>query len=52
LGYSRNSSLTPYDHPFSKLRVGNPQSKLAYEIAVKWYHIDALKIEVGVYSSV
>jgi len=52
LGYSGNPSLTPYDHLFSTLGVGNPQSKLAYKIAAKWYHIYALKVEGGVYSSV
>jgi len=52
LGYLGNPFLTPYDYPFFKLGVGNPQSKLAYEIAVKWYHIYALKVEGGVYSFV
>jgi len=52
LGYLGNLFSTPYDHPFSKLGIGNPQSKLAYEIAAKWYYIYALKVEGNVYSSV
>ena len=39
LGYSGPISDPIYDNPFPKLGVGNPQSKLASQIAAKQYQI-------------